>query len=266
MRVCTALLCLICLAAPARADTAAPWLDDQALAREAQDAIRTGGILALEKYRDRLERAVAAAPGSIALAEGEKPTAFILADGMTETMVAAALITPEKTGAKETVTLDNPYPKISFFLASYYDEIEKPAEALRVLDLGLAASVVPDLDIGADRVFVLVERGAALMALHRNQEALDNEDRVLKMNDLDDHIKAVLQRGRGFTLTELGKLDDAEEAYKTSLNYDPENEHAKSELRYIAGLKLGATPSTASALTKVQKTPDAPPTPSGTPQ
>ena len=67
-------------------------------------------------------------------------------------------------------------------------------------------------------------------------------------------------RGRGYALTELGRLDDAEDAYKTSLNLDPDSNLAKSELRYIEGLKLGALRTAPGSLTKVQKTPaDAPP-------
>jgi tetratricopeptide (TPR) repeat protein len=262
MSIRSALFALTCIAAAtlARADGAAPWIDDQALIKETVGAVRTGGILAVEKYRDRLELALAGAKQSIDLAGSQRPISFVLADGLAETIVASGLAVSRKAGAKSFATLENPYPEIGFYLASYYDETGKPAEALRVVALGLAASVVPDLDLGSDRRMLLVERGAALMALRRWQDVLDNEDRALKIDDLDNPVKARLYRGRGYALTEQGKLDDAEDAYRESLNLDPGSELAKNELRYIAGLKLGAAPSAPGNLTKVQKTaPDAAP-------
>jgi tetratricopeptide (TPR) repeat protein len=170
-------------------------------------------------------------------------------------LAMAAAGADKSSGVTATDALDNPYPKMSFYLGTYYDEIDKPAEALRVLDAGLAASVVPDLDLGSDRALVLVERGAALMALRRWQDVLDNEDRALKIDDLENPVKARLYRGRGYALTELGKLDDADDAYEESLNLDPGSDLAKNELSYIAGLKHGAPPLAAGSLTKVQKTP-----------
>jgi tetratricopeptide (TPR) repeat protein len=94
---------------------------------------------------------------------------------------------------------------------------------------------------------------------------LQNEDRGLKMDDLDNHVKAAFYRGRGYALTELNQLDEAEEAYKQSLNLDPGNKLAEGELKYIAGLKLGAPRAAPGTLTKVQKSqPDA--APQSTPQ
>jgi Flp pilus assembly protein TadD len=48
-----------------------------------------------------------------------------------------------------------------------------------------------------------------------------------------------MRRGRGFVLTELGRLDEAEAAYRESLKIEPDSERAKNELQYIARLKAG---------------------------
>jgi Flp pilus assembly protein TadD len=67
---------------------------------------------------------------------------------------------------------------------------------------------------------------------------------------LPPEMKARLLRGRGFALTELGRLDDAEEAYRESLVSEPNNPRAAGELNYIARLRTGARPAPG-ALVKV---------------
>ena len=49
-------------------------------------------------------------------------------------------------------------------------------------------------------------------------------------------------RNRGYALTELRRLDEAQAAYEASLTLDPANALAENELRYIASLKAGAAP------------------------
>ena len=66
---------------------------------------------------------------------------------------------------------------------------------------------------------------------------------MLAILDQSDELRAVALRGRGFALTELGRLDEAEVAYRDSLKLKPENEVALAELKYIAGLKSGSAKS-----------------------
>jgi tetratricopeptide (TPR) repeat protein len=246
--------------------SATPWVDDLALINQTTSDIKTGGILAVERHREQLEKALAGARHSIDLAGAARPTSYVLTDGPADTLAALVLATADKSsGLKNTVAVQNPYPSISFYLGSYYDEVERPQDALRVLDAGLALSTLPDLDAGETRAVILLERGSALMALHRWQDVMQNEDRGLKMSDLDNKIKAHFYRGRGYALTELNQLDDAEEAYKESLNLEPGNQRAESELKYIAGLKLGAPRAAPGQLNKVQKIPPAEPASSANP-
>ncbi len=240
---------------PSGSPAAAPWVDDLALINQTKAEVRTAGILAIEKHREQLEKALSGAKHSMELAAAARPTSFVLTDGPADTLAALTLAaTSKSSGVVSTAAVQNPYPSISFYLGSYYDELEKPQDALRVLDAGLTLSTLPDLDSGETRAVILLERGSALLALRRWQDAMQNEDRGLKMSDLDNRIKAHFYRGRGYALTELNQLDDAEDAYKESLNLEPGNKGAENELKYIAGLKLGAPRAAPGVLNKVQKT------------
>jgi tetratricopeptide (TPR) repeat protein len=246
--------------------SAAPWVDDLALINQTRADVQARGIMALADHRERLEKALAGGKHSEELAAAARPTSYVLTEGPADSLVAMMLAATDKPkDATSVVAVEDPYPAISFYLASYYDEMGKPEEALRVLDLGLTFSTLPDMDTGETRGLILVERGAALEALHRWQDVLQNEDRGLKMEDLDNHVKAAFYRGRGYALTELNQLDDAEAAYEQSLNLDPGNKLAEGELKYIDGLKSGAPRAAPGTLTKVQRTgSDA--TPQNTPQ
>ena len=233
---------------------AAPWTDDLALINQTKADVQTGGILAVERHREQLEKALTGAKHSMELAAAARPTSFVLTDGPADTLAALVLATTNKSsGATSTVAVENPYPTISFYLGSYYDEVNRPEDALRVLDAGLTFSTLPDLDAGETCALILLERGSALTALRRWQDVMQNEDRGLKMADLDNRLKAHFYRGRGYALTELNQLDDAEGAYKKSLNLEPGNKLAEGELKYIAGLKIGAPRAAPGVLNKVQK-------------
>jgi tetratricopeptide (TPR) repeat protein len=174
------------------------------------------------------------------------------------TVMAAA---EEKAGkAVHVVAVDNPYPAIGFYLGSYYNETDKFDDAVRVLDEGLASSGMKGLglSVGAHDAALLSEKGAALVGLKRWPDALASYDAALKIDDLDDAMRAHVLRGRGYALTELNRLDEAEQAYNDSLKYEPGNARARSELRYIAGLRAGSQPIASSGLAPLQSHP-APP-------
>lgn len=50
-------------------------------------------------------------------------------------------------------------------------------------------------------------------------------------------ITIFLRRRRAYTFVDMGRLDDAEEAFKEMLNEDANKEYAKGELEYIQELK-----------------------------
>ena len=51
------------------------------------------------------------------------------------------------------------------------------------------------------------------------------------------YIITILRRRRAYTFVGMGRLDDAEEAFKEMLNEDANKEYAKGELEYIQELK-----------------------------
>jgi tetratricopeptide (TPR) repeat protein len=244
--------------APAPSDR--PWETDFQLVNATEADIQTKGILSVDTHRDVLEQALNGAKHSIELAAAQSPISYVLTDGPSDTLTALVMATAAKPAkATQVAAVPDPYPMISFYLGSYYDEIGKPDNALRVLDEGLALSILPDRGTGAHRVYLIIERGAALEGLRRWPDVLANEDDGLKLPDLGNAEKAKLYRGRGYALTELNRLDDAEDAYKESLNLEPRNELATHELGYIHSLKMGASRTSPGALIKVQKI--APPSP-----
>ena len=57
------------------------------------------------------------------------------------------------------------------------------------------------------------------------------------------YLKPMILRGRGFALTELGRLDEASQAYEASLVLEPGNALAKNELQYLSQLRAKAAAS-----------------------
>ena len=232
---------LVCLAASTvRADDAVqPWVADTALVKAVWSDIHDKGILSVATRLADLERALAGAKDSIAAASTQN---IVLTDGAAESLMAMALVAGDKTHPHSgTVTaVENPYPQIGMLLGSYYDEIGKPAEAARVLEAGIDADAIEGLHAGDTYPMLQSEHGIALGSLHRWPEALAAYDAALEASQDDDKDgKAIIQRGRGYVLTELNRLDDAEAAYNESLKLQPGNALALHELDYIKGLRAG---------------------------
>jgi tetratricopeptide (TPR) repeat protein len=242
--------------------SAQPWEADQALLKDTEGAVSNGGVSAVGPRVPQLEKALAGAQLTYTIGD----TAYILTDGSAEALVAIAMVSENKSGGpKKAVAVDNPYPLIALYLGSYYDETGKFDDAVRVLDLGLSRSAGSGIDLGESRPLLLIERGEALGALKRWIDALADFDDGLKIDGMADKLRAHMYRGRGFVLTELGRLDDAEASYNESLKLEPDNATAEHELKYIAGLKSGGA-ATKPALAPLNKqaapapTPDASPT------
>jgi tetratricopeptide (TPR) repeat protein len=137
----------------------------------------------------------------------------------------------------------NPYPLACLLLGSYYNEVGRSPDALRVLDHGLALpTAVPGSVLGQTRPNLVSERGAALTVLKRWPDALAAYTAGLQLPGINDAVRGLLLRGRGFALTELGRLDEAESAYRESLAVAPNSTVALKELAYLARLRAGARP------------------------
>lgn len=235
-----AALCLC--AVPAFADSATPWSDDETLIKQVMQDIQANGVTTVDRHRGDMEKALANAKHSTELAAA---AGYVLTDGHPDTLMA--LLTAAKDG-KTVTAAANPYPLIALALGSYYNEIGRTDDALRVLDIGVALDPLAETTQG-----LYIERGNALVVAKRFDAALANGDEALKLTDLDPRVKAHVQRERGYALTELGRLDDAEAAYNKSLKDDPGNATAQRELAYIAQLKTGAKPAPSGGLVPLQQ-------------
>lgn len=224
-----------------------PWQEAQTILRATEADLGKGGIKSIQAHAADLERVLADSDnpfGTPAPAAGDR---IMLTDGSTQVLAAMLFAagdkSPEAQGRK-AVAMANPYPSASYYLGSYYNETGKPADALRVLDIGLALKgPIPGLPAALDHMPGLInERGAALIAIKQWPEALANFDKGLAFKPLPDRARALLLRGRGFALTELGRLDDAEQSYRDSLVAEPNNARAQQELNYIARIRAGGAP------------------------
>jgi tetratricopeptide (TPR) repeat protein len=140
--------------------------------------------------------------------------------------------------AAQTTALRTPYPLLRFCLGTYYNDLGRSEDALRTLDAGLALPTpLPDSDLGKTVPLLIGERGAALDVLKRPQDALTNFDRGLKIKSLKAEQHALMLRGRGFALTELGQLDEAEQSYRDSLEVEPNHQPVMNEITYIQSLR-----------------------------
>lgn len=86
-----------------------------------------------------------------------------------------------------------------------------------------------------------VELGFLLNSLADRVNALASYRRALELADANHEgesaSKPIALRGIGWTLTEMGDFDGATAAYKASLEVDPANPTAISELAYVDGLR-----------------------------
>ena len=102
-----------------------------------------------------------------------------------------------------------------------------------MLDKGLA--------IQPDNADLITEKGSALQTLKKWPEmlALYNEALAHDWPLVTAEQKGRMLRGKGFALTELGRLDESEAVYRQSLVETPGNAVATNELKYIQQLRAG---------------------------
>lgn len=230
-------------------ETATGDPDEDATLAAANDA-RSNGIQAIAPHEAALRKVLADMPQPFTRTGTMGGKAFYRADSMADCIAYA---TASKRPKRQTsfVCKGNPYAAAGFYLGSYLNEMRRPADALVVLDLGLiAAPNSPEL-IG--------ERSAALIGLHRVDDVLANADRGLAIANLADEDRARLYRNRGYALTELHRLDEAEQAYRASLKLQPDNTLAHNELTYIARLRAGGAQAPGGMLPLTQSKPQGAP-------
>jgi tetratricopeptide (TPR) repeat protein len=252
-----AMLALLWLAPAAAlaADPAAPQ-DTLMSAQEQQDqqavdaayrATAGRGPIAIGDHVPALEAVLDHAPKDFKAAEERDGKLIYHANGVADFLVFSASMRARWKSAGEKgediVWVRSPYPVAALLLGAYYNEVMQPERAIPYLQRGLA--------LAPHDPMLITETGLALAQAHRLDEALALYQKALTDPDLlvPDQDKARILRGKGFALTELGRLDEAEQCYRDSLVLEPGHAGAMHELQYIAHLKAGGARAPASITT-----------------
>jgi tetratricopeptide (TPR) repeat protein len=223
-------------AASARSEAPRPWQDAGAVVSATEADVQKNGARAVASHIADLEKTLADAPQYYHDMPASDGRIYRLADGPTETLGVLLEGVASKQGV---IAIRDPYPAASYLLGFYYNDVGRPQDALRVLDLGLALPTAGGRALGRHRPHLISERGSALALLKRWPEALDDYEKGTRIEGLEPRDHALMLRGKGLALTELGRLDDAEKAYRDSLVLEPDNALASRELTYIAALRTG---------------------------
>jgi tetratricopeptide (TPR) repeat protein len=164
---------------------------------------------------------------------------YVMTDGSTQTLAALLPATlGQDKDATAATAVANAYALIALQLGTYYNEMDQNEDAIRVLDQGIALDTMNGVQ-GAQIPQLIGEKGFALNREKKFDQALavfQDGSKTVGITPID---RARLERGEGLALTEMGKLDEAEAAYKDSLKDEPGNQRAMNELVYIARLKAG---------------------------
>lgn len=232
-------LSLAPLAAQAREEPAAAYARadaqearDRVVVTKAMDDFNARGAIGLAPHMRSLQKVLDNLPASYPLIETRDG---VIISRKADPVLGGLL--PLLGAAKDgkTVTLltrSNVYGDAAWLLAWAAVEARDPERALRVLEPVMAAQ--------PNNPALVAERGSALNLLRRWQESYDNYDSALKAGEpMDDGLRAVLLRGRGFALIELGRLDEAEADYRESLKLVPGHGGALNELTYIEQQRAG---------------------------
>lgn len=231
-----AVLTLGLLAAPTFAeDTTPPWQQAAALLQTVESDLQNGGLAALKSHVEEMKAALTKAKvGVLPAGDG---TCFVLTDNPAETITALAMAPKVAKEAgfacTETTAVNNPYPRLSFYLGSYYNEIGYTQDAISVLDQGLTLYSIPGLISGQTAAMIYNEKIYSAMNLKLWDEILVLCDAALKLEDVPAEDRARTWRNRGYALVELDRLDEAEDAYHEALKVLPGDRKSIGELQYI---------------------------------
>jgi tetratricopeptide (TPR) repeat protein len=254
---------LICLAVSslARADPpatleaspSAQELADAAVVKAAMAAVGENGPLGLQKHAAALRTVLDHAPASYPEVVRAGNTVIVRADSgeiAPEALIAAAGV--NVSSGKVVLRIEyNTYPTAALLLASFAVEAERPDLALPYLDRGLA------MQPGNSNL--TSEKAHSLYKLHRTAEGLSLVETWLAAHPLAPALdRARMLRSKGFGLTELDRLDEAEKAYQESLTLQPGHALALNELKYIQGLRAGRAKAPVESITSDKAVREAP--------
>lgn len=227
-------------AEPAPAASSKSYAEADAKEASAQETLskamadfQRGRYAALRPHLPALEALLNEAPPSYPVIEDRGEITVVRSRESAISLMALLGAAKDKRSTRVEVR-ENTYPMIALMLASNANENRQSQKAVAYLDRGLA--------IQPGNSWLLSEKGAALNAMRKPADALAAYEAgltgALPIGKMD---RALLLRGKGYALIELGRLDDAEAAYRESLTLEPDHGGALHELKYIGDLKKGRT-------------------------
>ena len=205
-----------------------------------EKALRVTSLAQLEPMVPDLQKVVANAPARWPMIDHQPGLTTIRLNDTSATLpvlMAVAVSAKGEAGQKagKAVAVTNTYGMAAFLLGSLAVEKRQPEEALVWLERGLSFQ--------PDNLMLVTEKGSAMILQHRFAEAIAFYDAQPPLDFLaglaNPDAEARILRSRGFCLTELNRLDEAEAAYVKSLELEPDHGGAKAELDYIRKLKAG---------------------------
>lgn len=228
------------------------------------NAMSQGGFAALPAHRAALEAVLDHAPANYSKVSVSGDMVIVRTnpgESETEAMAAGLIAAALQQRSITIASTINIYPAASFLLGSYAVETKDMAGAIAYLDRGLK--------LQPKNAMLLSEKGAAYQQAKQPAAALAiyeaglNTDGLLDMPS--DRDRARLLRGRGYSLGELGRLDEALTAYEESLKAEPGNKLALGEIAYLKGLKAGKPASEGQVMVPQPDGPAAAPSPAAAP-
>jgi tetratricopeptide (TPR) repeat protein len=225
---------------------AGPSLTEARKMRDAANAIIAKGKIAdIGPLAPALKRALAQ-PDLPEEVDG-RPAVYI--DGPRERAAFEQSLKATAGNGKAPIAVEDPYPLIALILGLYQNETDHPDDALLALASGF--SILQDRHLteqAATTPSLMVEMAATFNATKQPATALKAYDYVLTLPAGPVDVRSKAHRGRGYSLIELGRLDEAEAAYNDSLKIEPGNGLALRELSYIASARKGTPKSEAPSL------------------
>lgn len=191
----------------------------EAIRRNARDAIR-----------DHFDPVIA----SFEAAHPPGGTRVYCSRDLKETLLYTAMAAAEK---QDAVVVGYVWAQAYYLKGYAHLDLGQVAEAHRWVERALALSPA--------NATYLAERAYLLQAENRPQEALDayvaaeEAARNWSPEEIRDTELGRALRGQGFSLIELGRLDDAEAVFRRCLEIDPDDKGARNELLYIEQRRKG---------------------------
>jgi len=132
---------------------------------------------------------------------------------------------------KFAVSVENDWCDAMLVKAYDLNELKRSAEAEQVLK-ALVGHAPNDANYLSEYAYTVRLNGDPERSLELYHRA-ENVASKLENRTEAAHWRAVALRGQGYAFTDMKRWDDAIKAYQRSLKYEPGNDIARNELRYI---------------------------------